>query len=231
MEALIRWNHPDRVLVYPSEFVPLAEETGLIIPMGRWVLREACCQARAWEGEGAGPPHPVMLANLSANQLHGVDVVQSVEQMLAEAGLDAWRLALDVTESALLQTEEERVGVLAHLREIGVKISIDDFGTGYSSLAYLKNLPADILKIDKSFVGGLGENAEDTAIERMVVDLAHTLGMEVIAEGVEHADQLAQLVEMGRDMAQGYFFARPLPPEEASRSLASGAFAALTAGA
>ena len=230
MEALIRWNHPDRGLVYPTEFIPLAEETGLIIPVGRWVLREACRQARAWEGEGAGPPQPVMLANLSANQLHGVDVVQSVEQMLAEAGLDAWRLALDVTESALLQTEEERVGVLAHLREIGVKISIDDFGTGYSSLAYLKNLPANLLKIDKSFVGGLGENPEDTAIVRMVVDLAHTLGMEVIAEGVERADQLAQLVEMGCDMAQGYYFARPLPPEEAFRSLSSGAFAALTAG-
>jgi diguanylate cyclase (GGDEF)-like protein/PAS domain S-box-containing protein len=229
MEALIRWNHPDRGLVSPSEFVPLAEETGLIIPMGRWVLREACRQARAWEG--AGPSHMVMLANLSANQLHGVDVAQSVEQMLAGVGLDAWRLALDVTETALLQTEEERGGMLVRLREMGVRISIDDFGTGYSSLAYLKNLPADILKIDKSFVGGLGENAADTAIVRMVVDLAHTLGMEVIAEGVERADQLTELVEMGCDMAQGYYFARPLPPEEASRSLASGAFAALTAGA
>jgi diguanylate cyclase (GGDEF)-like protein/PAS domain S-box-containing protein len=231
MEALIRWEHPDRGLVSPSEFVPLAEETGLIIPMGRWVLREACRQARAWDREDADPPHPVMLANLSANQLHGVDVVQSVEQMLAGTGLDVCRLALDVTETALLQAEGERGGVLARLREMGVRISIDDFGTGYSSLAYLKNLPADILKIDKSFVGGLGENAEDTAIVRMVVDLAHTLGMEVIAEGVERADQLTQLVEMGCDMAQGYFFARPLPPEEASRWLASGAFAALTAGA
>jgi EAL domain-containing protein (putative c-di-GMP-specific phosphodiesterase class I) len=228
---LIRWEHPDRGLVSPSEFVPLAEETGLIIPMGRWVLREACRQARAWEREGAGPPHPVMLANLSANQLHGVDVVQSVEQMLAGAGLDVCRLALDVTETAVLQAEEERGGVLAGLREKGVRISIDDFGTGYSSLAYLKHLPADILKIDKSFVRGLGENAEDTAIVRMVVDLAHTLGMEVIAEGVERADQLTQLVEMGCDMAQGYFFARPLPPEEASRPLASGALAALISGA
>jgi EAL domain-containing protein (putative c-di-GMP-specific phosphodiesterase class I) len=127
MEALIRWEHPDRGLVSPAEFVPLAEETGLIIPMGRWVLREACRRARAWEGEGAGPSHPVMLANLSANQLHGVDV-ESVEQMLAEAGLDAWRLALDVTETALLQTEEG-VGVLARLREMGVKIFIDGFGT------------------------------------------------------------------------------------------------------
>ena len=231
MEALIRWEHPDRGLVYPCEFVPLAEETGLIIPMGRWVLREACRQARAWEREGAGPPHPVMLANLSANQLHGVDVVQSVEQMLAGSDLSVCRLALDITETALLQAEEERGGVLARLKEMGVRISIDDFGTGYSSLAYLRHLPADILKIDKSFVGGLGENAEDTAIVRMVVDLAHTLGMEVIAEGVERADQLAQLMGMGCDMAQGYYFARPLPPEEASRSLASGAFAALTSGA
>ena len=228
MEALIRWEHPDRGLVSPCEFVPLAEETGLVIPMGRWVLREACRQAKAWEREGVGPPHPVMLANLSANQLHGVDVVQSVEQMLAGADLNVCRLALDVTETALLQAEEGQSGVLARLKEMGVRISIDDFGTGYSSLAYLRHLPADILKIDKSFVEGLGENAEDTAIVRMVVDLAHTLGMEVIAEGVERADQLAQLAEMGCDMAQGYFFARPLPPEDASRFLAGGAFAALT---
>ena len=130
-----------------------------------------------------------MLVNLSAKQLHGVDVVQSVEQMLAGAGLDVCRLALDVTETALLQAEGERGGVLARLRNF-----IDDFGTGYSSLAYLKNLPADILKIGKSFVGDLRDNAEDTAIVRMVVDLAHTLGMEVIAEGVERADQLTQLV-------------------------------------
>ncbi len=230
MEALIRWNHPDRGLVSPCEFVPLAEETGLIIPMGRWVLEEACRQAREWEREGAGPPHPVMLANLSANQLRGVDMVHSIEQMLAEAGLGGCRLAMDITESVLLEAAEERGGVLSRLREMGVRISIDDFGTGYSSLSYLKHLPADILKIDKSFVRGLGENVEDTAIVRMIIDLAHTLGMEVVAEGVEGADQLARLREMGCDLAQGFYFARPLPPEAASGLLARGTFAALTPG-
>ena len=171
-----------------------------------------------------------MLANLSANQLRGVDMVHSVEQMLAGADLGGCRLALDITESALLEAAEERAGVLSRLREMGVSISIDDFGTGYSSLSYLKHLPADILKIDKSFVGGLGENAEDTAIVRMIIDLAHTLGMQVIAEGVEGADQLARLREMGCDMAQGFYFARPLPPEAASLLLARGTFAALTPG-
>lgn len=228
MEALIRWEHPYRGLVYPSQFVPLAEETGLIIPMGRWVLQEACRQARGWQREDAGLPGPIMLANLSANQLRGVDIVQSVEQMLAGSGLGVCCLALDITESALLKAEEEKDGALARLREMGVRISIDDFGTGYSSLSYLKHLPADILKIDKSFVGGVGENVEDTAIVSMVIDLAHTLGMEVIAEGVESAGQLAQLMEMGCDMAQGYYFARPLPPEAASQFLPKGAFAALT---
>ena len=231
MEALIRWEHPDRGLVFPSQFVPLAEETGLVIPMGRWVLREACRQAREWQQGGAGLPGPIVLANLSANQLRGVDIVQSVEQMLAGAYLDVCHLALDITETALLKAAEERDGVLARLREMGVRISIDDFGTGYSSLSYLKHLPADILKIDKSFVGGLGENVEDTAIVRMVIDLAHTLGMEVIAEGVESAGQLARLEEMGCDMAQGYYFARPLPPEAASRLLERGSFAALATGA
>ena len=228
LEALIRWQHPDRGLVYPSEFVPLAEETGLIIPVGRWVLGEACRQAREWEREAVGFPHPVMLANLSANQLYGVDIVHTIEQMLAGADLGARRLALDITESALLKAAEEGAGVLSRLQDMGVKISIDDFGTGYSSLSYLKHLPADILKIDKSFVRGLGENVEDTAIVSMIIDLAHTLGMEVIAEGVEGADQLAHLRDMGCDMAQGFYFARPLPPEAASRFLARGTFAALT---
>jgi EAL domain-containing protein (putative c-di-GMP-specific phosphodiesterase class I) len=230
MEALIRWQHPERGLVYPAEFVPLAEETGLIIPMGRWVLEETCRQARGWEREGVGSPHPVMLANLSANQLRGVDMVHSIEQMLAGADLAGCRLAVDITESALLEVAEEKAGVLSRLREMGVRISIDDFGTGYSSLSYLKHLPADILKIDKSFVRGLGENVEDTAIVRMIIDLAHTLGMEVIAEGVEGADKLDLLREMGCDMAQGFYFARPLPPEAASRLLARGTFAALAPG-
>ena len=151
--------------------------------------------------------------------------------MLAGSDLGVCRLAVDITESALLRAEEDENGVLARLREMGVRISIDDFGTGYSSLSYLKHLPADILKIDKSFVGGLNESVEDMAIVRMIIDLAHTLGMEVIAEGVERADQLACLKEMGCDMAQGFYFARPLPPEAASRLLARDAFAALSSGA
>lgn len=183
-------------------------------------MREACCQAREWQHEDFGLPAPIMLANLSANQLRGVDIVQSTEQILAGADLEVCRLALDITETALLDAEDEGAGVLARLREMGVRIAIDDLGTGYSSLSYLKHLPADILKIDKSFVGGLGENAEDTAIVRMVIDLARTLGMEVIAEGVENRCQLVQLEGMGCHMAQGFYFERPRPAEEISRLLA-----------
>jgi EAL domain-containing protein (putative c-di-GMP-specific phosphodiesterase class I) len=172
-----------------------------------------------------------MLANLSANQLRGVNIVHAMEQMLTGSDLGRCRLAVDITESALLEAAEERAGVLSRLREMGVRISIDDFGTGYSSLSYFKHLPADILKIDKSFVKRLGENVEDTAIVRMIIDLAHTLGMEVIAEGVEEPEQLDRLREMGCDMVQGFYFARPLPPEEASRLLGRGTFATLTSGA
>ncbi len=222
MEALVRWEHPRRGLVYPSKFVPLAEETGLIIPLGRWVLEEACRQAREWQRDPRIPP-PVMLANLSANQLHGVDIVHSIEQILSTAELDGCRLALDITETTLLKAAGDTQRVLGRLREMGVRLSIDDFGTGYSSLSYLKHLPADTLKIDKSFVGSLGESAEDTAIVHMVITLAHTLGMKVVAEGVENADQARQLKDMGCDMAQGFYFARPLPPEAASSLLAMGA--------
>jgi diguanylate cyclase (GGDEF)-like protein len=214
VEALVRWEHPERGLLDPGEFVPVAEESGLVIPMGEQVLRQACLTAKRWQEEHPCVPPLVMSVNLSARQLFCPDLAETVEEALGEAGLEARSLVLDITETVYVRTLEYSTGALERLREMGVGISIDDFGTGYSSLSYLKRLPADALKIDRSFVAGLGEDAEDTAIVGMVVNLAHTLGMEVVAEGVETTEQAALLKEMGCDLAQGFLFSKPLPPEE-----------------
>jgi diguanylate cyclase (GGDEF)-like protein/PAS domain S-box-containing protein len=214
MEALVRWEHPERGLLDPDEFVPLAEESGLVIPMGRQVLRQACRAAKRWQEEHPCIPPLVVSVNLSARQLARPELAETVERALGESGLEARSLGLDVTETVYVRALEGNAGALSRLREMGVGISIDDFGTGYSSLAYLKRLPADALKIDRSFVAGLGEDLEDTAIVGMVVELAHTLGMEVVAEGVETEAQARLLGEMGCDLGQGYRFSRPLPSEE-----------------
>jgi diguanylate cyclase (GGDEF)-like protein len=219
-EALVRWHHPERGMVSPSEFIPVAEETGLIVPLGWWVLKEACRQAREWQEQYATDPPLLMNVNLSAKQLKRPDVVQTVERLLKETGMEPRFLSMDITETALIATpENESTIALKRFRELGVWNSIDDFGTGYSSLAYLKRLPADILKVDKSFVDGLGETVEDMALVQLIVDTAHTLGMHVVAEGVESAEQAKQLKEMGCDIAQGYHFSEPLPPEAASAFL------------
>jgi diguanylate cyclase (GGDEF)-like protein/PAS domain S-box-containing protein len=216
-EALVRWHHPERGMVSPSEFIPVAEETGLIVPLGWWVLKEACRQAREWQEQYATDPPLLMNVNLSAKQLKRPDVVQTVERLLKETGMEPRFLSMDITETALIATpENESTIALKRFRELGVWNSIDDFGTGYSSLAYLKRLPADILKVDKSFVDGLGETVEDMALVQLIVDTAHTLGMHVVAEGVENAEQAKQLKEMGCDIAQGYYFSEPLSLEEAS---------------
>ena len=219
VEALVRWDHPERGLLDPSRFIAVVEESGLIVPLGERVLEEACRQAKGWQDDPRIPPL-VVSVNLSARQLGRPDLFGAVVDSLRKSGLDARRLSLDITETAYIRVLEDKTAALERLKDMGISISIDDFGVGYSSLSYLKRLPADALKIDLSFVRGIGEDAGDTAIVRMVIDLAHTLGMKVVAEGVEGWAQAALLREMGCDLAQGFYFARPLPPEEVSRFLA-----------
>jgi diguanylate cyclase (GGDEF)-like protein len=215
-EALVRWEHPERGLLDPSQFVPVAEETGLIVPLGERVIEEACRRAVKWQREPPKVSPPVACVNISAKQLGRQDLAETVERVLRRTGLDGACLCLDITETLYITVLEGKTAALDDLKRMGVRISIDDFGMGYSSLSYLKRLPADTLKVDRSFVAGLGEDAEDTAIVRMVIDLAHTLGMKIIAEGVESEEQAEQLRQMGCDLGQGYHFAEPLPPEEAS---------------
>jgi EAL domain-containing protein (putative c-di-GMP-specific phosphodiesterase class I) len=221
VEALVRLEHPERGLLDPDEFVPMAEEGGLMIPMGEQVLREACLRAKEWQEAHPRTPPLVMSVNLSARQLARPDLADTVEGILKETGLEGSCLTLDVTETVYVRALAGNTATLDRLRGLKARFSIDDFGVGYSSLAYLKRLPADSLKIDKSFVKGLGEDVEDTAIVRMIIELAHTLGLEVIAEGVETEEQAQQLKEMGCDMAQGFYFSRPQPPEEIPAFLSS----------
>jgi diguanylate cyclase (GGDEF)-like protein/PAS domain S-box-containing protein len=220
VEALVRWEHPERGLLDPWEFVAVAEESGLVVPMGEGVLREACLRAKEWQEAHPRTPPLVMSVNLSARQLSRPDLAETVERVLRETGLEGNSLTLDITETVYVKTLAGNTATLDRLRKLGVKISIDDFGMGYSWLSYLKRLPADSIKIDRSFVKGFGEDAEDTAIVRMIIELAHTLGIEVVAEGVESEEQARQLREIGCDMAQGFYFSKPFPPEAAWESLA-----------
>jgi diguanylate cyclase (GGDEF)-like protein/PAS domain S-box-containing protein len=216
MEALVRWDHPERGLLEPSEFVPVAEESDLVIPMGEQILRESCFRAKEWQEENPRIPPLVMSVNLSASQLSRLDLADTVERVLGETGLEGSCLILDVTETVYVKVLAGNTAMLDRLRGLGVRFSIDDFGTGYSSLSYLKRLPADAIKIDQSFVKGLTEDVDDTAVVRMIIELAHTLSLEVIAEGVETEEQATLLKEMGCDFAQGYHFSKPLPSEAAS---------------
>jgi len=221
VEALVRWERPEWGLLDPEPFISVAEESGLIVPLGRWVLEEACKQAKELQEERHPRIKPlVMCVNYSARQLQQADCVQTVEEILKRTGLEAGSLSLDITESGYIRVPVTQGSHLEGLKGLGIRLSIDDFGTGYSSLSYLKRLPADTLKIDKSFIAGIGESVEDAAIAQTIIDLGHTLGMEVIAEGVESEGQADQLKEMGCELAQGYHFAKPLPPQAASEFLA-----------
>jgi diguanylate cyclase len=211
-EALIRWRHPKKGLVAPSGFIPIAEETGLIVPIGDWVLHEACRQARAWQAEGKTPLR--IAVNLSAQQFKQKNLVATVRDALKAADLDPAYLELELTESAVMQDAESSIQVLRQLSGLGVRISVDDFGTGYSSLSYLRRLPLDKLKIDRSFIREVAASRDDAEIVRAIVSLAHSLHLKVIAEGVETQDQLEFLRELGCDQYQGFHCSPPVPADE-----------------
>jgi EAL domain-containing protein (putative c-di-GMP-specific phosphodiesterase class I) len=212
VEALIRWIHPDRGIVQPLEFIPLAEETGLIVPIGRWVLREACRYAVELQREFPMKPAFHMAVNLSARQLARPEIVDEVRDILSETGLAAPTLILEITESMVMQDMELAIERLNQLKELGVLLAIDDFGTGYSSLNYVRRFPVDILKVDKSFIDEVADGGESSALTAAVIELAGILNLKPVAEGIERADQLERLMELKCDMGQGYFFARPLDP-------------------
>lgn len=208
MEALVRWTHPERGPISPLDFIPVAEQSGLILPLGQWVLHEGCRQARLWRDQGLGDRKVAI--NMSPVQVLRHDVVSAVRQTLDETGLPPHLLEIEITEGVLMQEEAKALQRLRGLRDLGVSLAIDDFGTGYSSLAYLKRLPVTCLKIDQSFVRDLTENEEDIRLNRVIIGMAHDFGLEVVAEGIETASHAAFLRSEGCDLGQGYWFSRPL---------------------
>lgn len=219
VEALIRWRHPQRGLVFPEKFIGIAENSGLIVPIGRWVLREACCQARAWQA--AGLPPLCIAANISSVELRAPGFVAGVREVLTETGLEPRYLELEITETGLIEDSRSVADVLRALKEIGVLLALDDFGTGYSSLSHLKNFPFDALKIDQSFVRTLATDEHATGIVTALIGMGKTLRIRVVAEGVETREQLAILQEHECPQGQGYYFCRPVPAEEFGRILES----------
>lgn len=217
VEALLRWQNPELGLVPPAQFIPIAEDTGLILPISEWVLRAACAQAVAWQKAGLGMI--CVAVNLSARQFAQPDLVEMINSILDETGLEACDLDLELTESMVMHSTERTITTMHQLKRLGVLISIDDFGTGYSSLSYLKRFPIDILKIDRSFVRDITINPDDAAIASAIIAMAHNLKLKVIAEGVETAEQLVFLRDHRCSAVQGYYFSEPLPPEDVARLL------------
>jgi diguanylate cyclase (GGDEF)-like protein len=226
-EALVRWHHPELGLVAPGEFIPLAEESGLIVPLGEWVLRAACAQACAWRDAGLGLGR--VAVNLSGRQFRQKNLLEVVRRILAESGADPQLIEIEITESVVMQNAEDTVGTLAALKAMGLRLAVDDFGTGYSSLSYLKRFPLDVLKIDRSFIRDVTCNADDAAIAKTIIAMAHSLRLEVVAEGVETAAQAAFLAAHGCQIMQGYLYGRPLPAEEFQARLSVAGAAGRTA--
>lgn len=219
VEALVRWQHPENGMVPPSQFIPIMEETGMIVPLGKWILRTACTQAKAWIDQGFDLKVSV---NLSARQFKGQDFVSVVKEILLDVGLDGKFIDLELTESILIEQSEQIYTILQKIKALGIMLSVDDFGTGYSSLSYLKLFPIDKIKIDQSFVRDISVDMEDTAIVEAIIAMAHSLKLKVIAEGVETAEQLAFLTSHNCNEIQGYYFSKPLPEYEVTAMLTEG---------
>jgi len=221
MEALVRWNHPERGLLPPLDFISVAEQSGLITPLGRWVLREACRQATKWP---LSNPSISLSVNVSTTQFQQPGLVEDVANALWDSGLDPSLLTLEITESVLVHDTDAVIEKLHRLKDFGVKVAIDDFGTGYSSLGYLKRFPIDILKIDKSFIDGVGNGAEEAAIAQAIIKLGESLGLEVVAEGIELPEQIDALQLLRCERGQGFFFSAPVDAETMGGLLANGSF-------
>ena len=211
MEALIRWAHPKKGLIAPAEFIPLAEETGIIREIGEWVITEACKKNKEWQQKGYKKV-PIAV-NISTVQL-GKNSPQMIENILSDSDLPPEWLEFEITESKIMEVIEENIDILKKLKEIGVRISIDDFGTGYSSLSYLRQLPLDVIKIDKSFISDIESSNHETIITSDIISIAHKLSLQVIAEGVEDQHQMDYLVNQKCDFLQGFFFSKPLNSQE-----------------
>jgi EAL domain-containing protein (putative c-di-GMP-specific phosphodiesterase class I) len=209
-EALLRWQHPERGFISPADFISLAEDTGLIVPIGMWILKEACQQLSKWQWKSPATRNLFMSVNLSSKQVAQSTLVDQISDVLKEAHVEPRHLKLEITESAVMENAETAVQLFRRLKALGVQLSIDDFGTGYSSLGYLHRFPVDTLKIDRSFIGRIGEAAENIEIVRTIVSLAENMGMEVVAEGVETLAQLSQLRKLNCEYGQGYLFSRPV---------------------
>jgi diguanylate cyclase (GGDEF)-like protein/PAS domain S-box-containing protein len=222
VEALVRWMHPDKGILLPATFIPLAEETGLIVPIGEWILRTACAQNKAWQMNGFAPTG--VTVNISSIQFRHRNFIETVAGALSDTGLDAQYLELEITESILFETNERAVRTMKELKAMGLRLSIDDFGIGYSSLSYLKKFPIDTIKIDRSFVRDIVSDPDDKAIINAIIAMARSLNIKVIAEGVESIEQLTFLREQGSDVMQGYFLSKPVPPDKLARLLSEGYF-------
>jgi diguanylate cyclase (GGDEF)-like protein len=214
-EALLRWQHPDKGLIYPGDFIAIAEETGLIVPIGEWILREACQQLHTWQGKFSNSSSLQMSINLSNRQIQQFNFVDKLIEIIADIGLNSENIRLELTESMLMDRGEKTIELLSQIKQHKIQLSIDDFGTGYSCLSYLHSFPIDNLKIDRSFVSLINAEGEDYPIVNTMIVLAHSLGIKAIAEGVETPEQLAQLKKLGCDEAQGYLFAKPLNFQQA----------------
>jgi EAL domain-containing protein (putative c-di-GMP-specific phosphodiesterase class I) len=218
-EALVRWNHPQRGFVSPVEFIPVAEETGLIIPLGKWILETAFHQLSVWQTQFPSQPPLMMSINLSGTQLAQENLVEVIEQLLKTTGIAPQTIKLEITESVAMKDVEAAISILLKLRSLNLHLSIDDFGTGYSSLSYLHRFPINTLKIDRSFVSHMTDADEDAAIVKTIIMLSDNLGIDVVAEGIETKSQELKLQQLGAEYGQGYFFSKPLDSDNASKLL------------